>query len=162
MKTTHLSAWEHEECVLGEATPEMLGHLTECASCRVAVARLEHGVTVYRNAAMEWSAECLATHPQHSYTVGRKGLPAFALRWVLAAAVLLVLALLPFHLWSPRPVQRTAEVSDDVLLQQVDEQVSVAVPASMESLTHLVSTESSSGAGAVTSTPGGKHLVQTN
>jgi hypothetical protein len=49
-----------------------------------------------------------------------------------------------------------------VLLQQVDEQVSVSVPASMESLTHLVSTESSSGAGAATAAPGGKHIVQTN
>jgi hypothetical protein len=162
MNTTHLSAWEHEECVLGEATPKMLGHLTECASCRVAVARLEQGVTLYRNAAVEWSAECLATRPQHPHIVVRKGLPAFALRWAIAAAVLLVLALLPFHAWSPRPVQRTAEISDDVLLQQVDDQVSVAVPASMESLTHLVSTESGSGAGAAASAPEGKHLVQTN
>jgi hypothetical protein len=92
----------------------------------------------------------------------RRGLPAAALRWAIAAAVLLVLALLPFHVGGPRPVQRTAEISDDVLLQQVDEQVSVSVPASMESLTHLVSTESGSGAGAATSAPGGKHLVQTN
>ena len=162
MKTTHLSAWEHEECVLGEATPEMLGHLTECAPCRAEVARLEHGVAVYRKAALEWSSECLATRPQRPHMAVRRGLPAAALRWAIAAAVLLVLALLPFHVGSRRPVQRTAEISDDVLLQQVDEQVSVSVPASMESLTHLVSTESGSGAGAATAAPGGKHIVQTN
>jgi hypothetical protein len=162
MKTTHLSAWEHEECVLGEATPEMLGHLTECAPCRMEVARLEHGVALYRKAAIAWSSECLATRPQQPHLAGSRRLPVVVLRWAIAAAVLFVLALLPLHLWSPRPVQRTAEISDDVLLQQVDEQVSVAVPASMESLTHLVSTESSSGAGAVTSAPGGKHFVQTN
>jgi hypothetical protein len=162
MKTSHLSAWEHEECVLGQATQEMLDHLTECASCRVAVARLEHGVAVFRKAAMEWSAECLATRPQQPHRVVRRGLPAVALRWAIAAVVLLALALLPFHVGNPRPVQRAAEISDDVLLQQVDEQVSVAVPASMESLTHLVSTESSSEAGAATSAPGGKHIVQAN
>jgi hypothetical protein len=162
MRTTHLSAWEHEECVLGEATPEVLGHLTECAPCRVEVARLEHGVALYRKAALEWSSECLAARPRQLQMAGRSRPPALALRWAIAAAVLFVLALVPFHLWSPRPVQRAAEISDDVLLQQVDEQVSVAVPASMESLTHLVSTDSSSGAGAATSAPGGKHLVRTN
>jgi hypothetical protein len=162
MKTTHLSAWEHEECVLGQPTPEMRCHLAECASCRVAVARLEDGVALFRNAAVEWSSDCLATRPQQPHIVVRRGLPAAALRWAIAAAVLLVLALLPFHVGNPRPVQRAADISDDVLLQQVDEQVSVAVPSSMESLTHLVSTDSSSGAGVAASAPGGKHIVQTN
>jgi hypothetical protein len=162
MKTTHLSAWEHEECVLGEATPEMLDHLTECAPCRVEVARLERGVTLYRKAALEWSSECLATRPRQPHLAGRSRLPALAVRWAISAAVLFVLALVPLHLWSPRAVQHTAEISDDALLQQVDEQVSVTVPASMESLTHLVSTESGSGAGAATSAPGGKDLVRTN
>ena len=73
--------------------------------------------------------------------------------------VLLMLALLPLHLSSPRPTQ-LPQISDDALLEQVDEQVSVAVPSSMESLTHLVSTESSSG--AVTAAAGSKHIVQTN
>ena len=36
-----------------------------------------------------------------------------------------------------------AQISDDALLEQVDEQVSVAVPSSMESLTHLVSADNS-------------------
>ena len=44
MKTDHLSAWEQEEYVLDQRTPQMLRHLTECAECRAAVARLEHGV----------------------------------------------------------------------------------------------------------------------
>ena len=50
--------------------------------------------------------------------------------------------------------------SDDALLDQVDEQVSVAVPSSMESLTHLVSTGSNSS--AASSERGSRHLVQTN
>ena len=162
MKTTHLSAWEHEECVLGQSTPEMRSHLMECASCRAAVARLEHGVTLFRSAAMEWSSECLASRPRQAPIVVSGRLPAVAVRWAIAGAVLLLFALLPFHLWSPRPVQPASGISDDALLQQVDEQLSVAVPASMESLTHLVSTESGSGAAVATSAPGGKHFVQTN
>ena len=59
MKTNHLSAWEQEEYVLDQRTPQMLRHLADCADCRAAVAQLEHGVAVFRNAAVEWSAECL-------------------------------------------------------------------------------------------------------
>ena len=72
-----------------------------------------------------------------------------------------VLALLPFHFsTSPRVAHPASQISDDALLEQVDEQVSVAVPSSMESLTHLVSTQNSAGSAAAA--PGSKHIVQTN
>jgi anti-sigma factor RsiW len=162
MNTNHLSAWEQEEYVLDQRTPQMLRHLTECAECRAAVAQLEHGVGVYRQAAVEWSAESLATRPQQFVTARRQ--PAISLRWAMAAIipiVLLLFALLPFRLSNPRPAQpAVAQISDDAgddaLLDQVDEQLSVAVPSSMESLTHLVSTGSSAVA------KGSKHIVENN
>jgi hypothetical protein len=163
MKTNHLSPWEQEEYVLNQRTPEMLRHLTECAGCRAAVARLEHGVAIFRSAAVEWSSECLATRPQQLNTA-RRGFPVLALRWAVAAVLpvlLLVFALVSFHPSSPRPVQRAADISDDALLEQVDQQLSVAVPSSMESLTNLVTTETRNGSVA-TSARGSKHIVQTN
>jgi anti-sigma factor RsiW len=163
MKTNHLSPWEQEEYVLGQRTPEMLRHLTECAGCRAAVARLEHGVAIFRSAAVEWSSECLATRPQQLNTA-RRGFPVLALRWAVAAVLpvlLLVFALVSFHPSSTRPVQRASDISDDALLEQVDQQLSVAVPSSMESLTNLVTTETRNGSVA-TSARGSKHIVQTN
>jgi predicted anti-sigma-YlaC factor YlaD len=156
MNSNHLSAWEQEEYVLDQRTPQMLRHLTECDECRAAVAQLEHGLGVYRKAALQWSAESLATRPQQFITAKRQ--PILSLRWAMAAMipiVLLLIALLPFRVSSPRPAQPAAQISDDALLDQVDEQLSVAVPSSMESLTHLVST----GSGAAAK---GKHLVQSN
>jgi hypothetical protein len=167
MKTYHLSAWQQEEYVLNQGTeqqsPQVLRHLAECAGCRSAVARLEHGVAVFRSAAVEWSSECLATHPQQRVSVPMRRLPAAAMRWAMAAmipVVLLVLAFLPFHLTSPRVTHPAVQSSDDALLEEVDEQVSEAVPSSMESLTHLVSTQSSAGSAAAA--PGSKHIAQTN
>jgi predicted anti-sigma-YlaC factor YlaD len=166
MKTNHLSAWEQEEYVLDQRTPEMLRHLTECAGCRAAVARLAHGVAIFRSAAVEWSSECLVTRPQLLHTVARSRPPVVGLRWAFAAVLpvaLLVFALLSFHPSTPQPAHSAAlAISDDALLEQVDEQLSVAVPSSMESLTHLVSTESSNVSGAATSARGSKHSVQTN
>jgi len=157
MNNNHLSAWEQEEYLLDQRTPQMLRHLSECADCRAAVAGLEHGVGVFRKAALEWSAESLALRPQPYLTAPRQ--PVLTLRWALAAIVpivLLLLALVPFHLSSPRSTQPAAQISDDALLDQVDEQTSVAVPSSMESLTHLVSTDSHA------DRKGSKPLAQSN
>jgi predicted anti-sigma-YlaC factor YlaD len=164
MKTNHLSSWEQEEYVLGQRTPEMLRHLTECAGCRAAVAQLEHGLAIFRSAAVEWSSECLATRPQQLNTSAGRKLPLLALRWAVAAVLpvlLLVFALVSFHPSSPRPVHPASDISDDALLEQVDQQLSVAVPSSMESLTNLVTTESRNGSVAA-SELGSKHIVQTN
>jgi hypothetical protein len=164
MNTDHLSPWEQEEYVLDQRTPEMLRHLSECAGCRAAVSRLEHGVAVFRNAAVDWSSECLATRPQQLNTSAARGLSVLALRWAVAAVLpvlLLVFALLSFHP-STRPVRPAADISDDALLEQVDQQLSDAVPSSMESLTNLVTTESRNGSVVATSARESKHIVQNN
>ncbi len=160
MKITHLTGREQDEYLLGERTTRMHRHLAECDSCRATVERMQQGVALFRNAAVEWSAECLATRPQAMQIMVRENrFPA--LRWAVAAAVpllILLLALLPLRLSHPRPVNSTATaaISDDALLEQVDEQLSVAVPSSMESLTHLVSADDNKTAG------GSKPLAQTN
>ena len=164
MKTNHLSSWEQEEYVLRQRTPEMLRHLTECAGCRAAVAQLEHGLAIFRSAAVEWSSECLAARPQQFNPSAGRRLPVLALRWAVAAVLpvlLLVFALVSFHPSSPRPVHPASDISDDALLEQVDQQLSVPVPSSMESLTNLVTTESRNGSVAP-SARGSKHIVQTN
>ena len=175
MKTTHLSPWEQEEYVIDRPTPQMLRHLSECAECRGAVEGLQRSTAVFRSAAMEWSAESLAARPRQLLATGARR-PVTALRWAIAAVfplVLMVLVFLGLHP-SPRPIRPVVAINtanneanreanrDDALLEQVDEQLSVAVPASMESLTHLVSTESGSGAGADVGARGGKPVVQTN
>jgi hypothetical protein len=129
------------------------------------VARLEHGVAVFRNAAVDWSSECLATRPQQLNTSAARGFPVLALRWAVAAVLpvlLLVFALLSFHPTSTRPIRPASDISDDALLEQVDQQLSVAVPSSMESLTNLVTTESRNGSVAATSARGSKHIVENN
>jgi anti-sigma factor RsiW len=165
MNTNHLSSWEQEEYVLTQGTdqqaPQMIRHLAECAECRAAVERLVHGVGIFRSAAVEWSSQCLATRAQQPYVVSMRRLPVVAIRWALAAAiplVLLALVLFSLHVPAPHVSHPAQQMSDDALLEQVDEQVSVTVPSSMESLTHLVSTQSSANAAV----QGARHNVQTN
>jgi hypothetical protein len=122
-------------------------------------------VAIFRSAAVEWSSECLATRPQQFNPSAGRRLPVLALRWAVAAVLpilLLVFALVSFHPSATRPVPTASEISDDALLEQVDQQISAAVPSSMESLTHLVTTEDRNGQVVGTSVRGSKHIVQTN
>lgn len=174
MKTTHLSPWEQEECIIDRPTPQMLRHLNECEACRGAVEDLERSTASFRVAAVQWTGESLAARPWQLLATAGARRPVIALRWAIAAVlpvVLTVLVFLGLHAGprSTRPVAAINSASteankeanrDDALLEQVDEQLSVAVPASMESLTHLVSTES--GSGADVGARGGKPVVQTN
>jgi hypothetical protein len=166
MKTSHLSAWEQEEYLLAPH-PEATQHLAQCAACQAGVDQLRQGVTLFRTSALEWSAMQQTSRVDSSRAAFSKptlvssgqasGHPSWqltpALKWALAA-LLLLLALLPLSrslLQKPLSTARTAPaaaLTDDALLQQVDEQVSEAVPDSMESLTHLVTTHQ------VTTTPG--------
>ena len=160
MKTSHLSPWEQEEYVMRERTPQMMHHLAECLACRAEVEKLEQGVSLFRNAAVEWSAERMAHWPATRSLTRRLGFPV---RWAFAAAiplVLLVLALFGFPRSNRPPLRPAAAISDDALLDQVDEQLSVAVPSSMESLTHLVESKSAPASG--NETAGGHQNVQSN
>ena len=157
MSNHHLSVFEQEEYVIGERTAGMLRHLALCAQCRASVTRLEESLTVFRSAAVAYSDASLSSRPQ-PLSLAAKARPMVALRWAMAGVlpiILLVLALLAFRSPDQRPVRPVAAISDDALLDQVDDQLSVAVPSSMESLTHLVSTEKDQPAG-------GKQRVQPN
>lgn len=169
MTNEHLSLREQEECLIDRPAQRVLHHLAECVDCRSAVGRLEEGLSGFRKAATAWSAECLDERPGQLLAARGQHRSAAAFRWVLAAAlplVVLLCVLLGMHLAAPTSTrshgtQTATAISDDALLQEVDEQLSLAVPSSMESLTHLVSTDGST-TGAANVVRGSKRLAQTN
>lgn len=154
MRQTHLSAWEQEEYVIGQRMPEVTGHLAECAECQASVAGMQQRIALFREAALGWSAEHLEKSQLRVPRphAGQKRWPMLP-AWQWALAVLFLLLLLPLYR-SGRHVgglmthsnvalkadHEAAPISDDALLQQVDEETSEAVPSSMEPLTHLVTT----------------------
>ena len=167
MKWTHLSNWDQEEYVLGQRTPAMVRHLAQCSACQAGVASLEEGIGIFRTSAMQWSADCIEAR------AGTGAVRPVAVRssfyaygWALALVILLIAVFPLYHLATRnlKPQQHIAAkaaeapMSDDALLQQVDDEVSVAVPSSMEPLTHLVATRNVNAA----SSTGGLPRAQTN
>ena len=152
MNTNHLSNWEQEEYLLNQRTPQMVRHLAECSACRDAIAYLEQSIGMFRATAVEYSAQSLAGRPHGRLSTVRGSAPVVSLRWAFAALLpllLLVFALLPLRIPTSKPAHPDAlvsnqvshEVSDAALLDEVDQQLSVTVPSSMESLTHLVTAD---------------------
>ena len=144
MTTNHLTNYEQEDYLLGERTSRMLHHLAECSACQANVTHLQQTLGNLRTVAVEYSATSLAQHPLAKLSAVDRPTSFFAPRWAFAAVLpllLLLLTLLPVHPSGTAPAHPAVSLSDDALLDQVDEQLSVTVPSSMESLTHLVAVD---------------------
>jgi hypothetical protein len=121
----------------GERGAEEERHLRECSLCGAEVARLEGALARFGGAVREWSeAQPGAQSPGawRAERVAPKG-RAVGLRWGLAAVALVVLAAIPQ--WKNMRDRRAAEEAaraDDVLMEQVDAQVSRTVPVTLEPL----------------------------
>src|SRR5208283_5891399 len=94
-----------------------------------------------------WSGRQSRSEPTDISNIlsARRGPRIQPMRWALVAAALLVLAAVPVHR-NAQERQRQAEIAraDALLLEQVDAEVSRAVPRPMEPLVKLVSWDFSS------------------
>jgi len=133
----HLSADEFSRWMMGDHSPKSLRHVEECAECRSELAKLDSTLLAFRGSAQAWAQ--VASGSRVNY---RAQTPAHKrpLRWMLAAAALLVLlgSVPLYRATRARQIAATA-ASDTLLLEQVDAEISRAVPEPMEPLVQLVS-----------------------
>jgi hypothetical protein len=129
----HLSAEEISLWILGDRAPQRELHVRECAICRREVDRLESALGEFRGAVRGWDVPAPA--------LAKPRLAPRVVRWALAVASLAALALAPVY--RHRQVEAEAARADAILLEQVDTEVSQAVPRPMEPLVQLVSWSSS-------------------
>ena len=138
----HLSSREVSRWIIGERTPQQDQHVRQCPECGAELARMEAALGLFRSSVRHWSeGQSRAEPPAIGNILPARGAAwAQPMRWALVAAALLVLAAVPVY----RNVQerrRQAEIAmaDALLLEQVDAEVSRAVPRPMEPLVNLVS-----------------------
>ncbi len=136
----HLSSQEISQWMIRERTPQQEQHVRECSECEAELARLEASLALFRGSVRHWSG--LQVRVPRSLAPGPLPHP---MRWALVAAALLVLAAVPIYR-NAQERQRQAEIAraDALLLEQVDAEVSRAVPRPMEPLAKLVSWDFSS------------------
>ena len=138
----HLSSREVSQWMIGERTPQQEQHVRQCSQCGAELTRLEASLALFRGSVRNWSDGQSRAEPpaMGSILPVRRGSWAQPLRWALVAAALLVLAAVPIYR-NVQDRQRQAEIAraDALLLEQVDAEVSRAVPRPMEPLAKLVS-----------------------
>jgi hypothetical protein len=162
----HLSAKDISRWLVEGPTAEAEGHVESCWSCQGKLAEAREPLTAFRAAVVAWSEK----QPAPSIMVGNenKGLRGRSLfDWMPTASVafaLLVLAVFTVERgpWLIHPeaqnARNTPPVSDTVLMEQVDEEVSEAVPDAMAPLTDLVAWDSNSAAASEAATT--KHVMK--
>ena len=136
----HLSSQEISQWMIGERTPQQEQHVRQCSECGAEVARMEAALGLFRDSVRHWSdGQVRVPRP---LTPEPRPQP---IRWALVAAALLVLAAVPIYR-NAQDRQRQAEIAraDALLLEQVDAEVSRAIPRPMEPLVKLVSWDFSS------------------
>ena len=138
----HLSSRQFSQWMIGEHTPREEHHVRECPECGAELARLESSLSIFRDSVRQWS-DRRSRVPDPGAWKAERGQPKL---WALVAAMLLMLAVVPIYRDADsKDKQRKAELAraDAVLLEQVDAQVSRAVPAPMEPLVAWSSDENS-------------------
>ena len=131
----HLSPEDISRWFAGERSPDLQRHAGECEACSARLDRMENAIAEFRGSVHDWSAAQSLAAPQ---IVWRPSVRHLVRAWILAAASLLILASGPAW-WHYRQQARAAEMARaDALLQQVDAEISRAVPRTMEPLVSLV------------------------
>ena len=131
----HLSPEDMSRWFAGERSLELQRHAGECEACSARLDRMENAIAEFRGSVHDWSAAQSLAAPQ---IVWRPPVRHLVRAWILAATSLLILASGPAW-WHYRQQARAAEMARaDALLQQVDAEISRAVPRTMEPLVSLV------------------------
>lgn len=133
----HLSSEQLSECVLGEPDPWIAQHAGNCPACRAELEQMREALSEYRGAVRHWSEH------QAQAALAIDSRQPEARSWIAAhqlalALVLAAVCILASIVWQGG---ENAPASDAVLLNQVDAEVSRAVPSSMEPLMKLVAQE---------------------
>jgi hypothetical protein len=159
----HLTANEISQWLVEGPEPAMGQHLQTCGTCQAKLTEAQAPLNAFRSGLVGWS-EAQAAPPLPRQTSDARSKSPWGRRLWLPAASFTVAALLlvgyariPAFLHgnaSGQPPVATASTadSDEALLNQVDTEVSEAVPDAMAPLTDLVSWDSSEGSAASTTT----------
>ena len=152
----HLSEDRISHWLVEGAASEDAVHARECETCRGKIQKAQEPLMMFRDSLTAWSKAQPSRAFPRAALAGRHwirmryGAAGLAMAAVLGWAVLAGL-----HVTSPAPRQPAAQslpkpaISDAVLMQQVDEEVSESVPDAMAPLTDLVSWDSA-GSGVAT------------
>jgi len=134
----HLSEEQIAQWVAGERFAEVEEHLAGCGTCRASIAEFEAVLAQFRDSSR---ADAFVCPPPYGVRRARKFLWP---RLAAAAAALALLVAVPLYRQRQEQQRELRAQQDAQLLQQVDAEISQAVPDAMDPLVKLMSWNSGS------------------
>ena len=145
----HLASERISQLLIEPQSNDEKRHLDSCAACNGELAELRAAISMFGGAARSWSEQQDSREFRLTPTDGRKKQwwSVSNAGWGLVATMaLVVLVWLPIHRKHESQLAATLNAeSDEILMQQIDTQVSRRVPAAMDPLAELISKGSTNG-----------------
>ena len=132
----HLTSDQIDGWLAGDRSPDVERHLHLCNACADELSRSTETLALFRGAVRSWSAD--QSKELTGQARGPRPSSPSALHWWrigLAFAAMLVLLVVPI-LRHRHAVEMAKK--DDLLLRQVDQEISRSVPAPMQSMAKLI------------------------
>lgn len=136
----HLSPEQIDSWLVGERLPEVEGHLQTCGACADEVARMAEPLAMFGAAVRSWGEEQMGPVP-----VPRAASTGLTRWWQMGLAFAMLLLLIAAPVYRHRQVTREAAemaartaAQDEILLRQVEQEISRSVPAPLEPMAKLI------------------------
>ena len=140
--TGHLTNRQIEDLIIDGPDPETRNHLITCESCRSEWGCLDELLEQYKSSATLAANSMIVAQPQFTVAASRTRWRIFPLIWVCASVMLVGVSVPLYEHRRAEQQQRAAAIArDNLLLEQVDLEVSEPVPQPLESLRNLVVTQ---------------------
>ena len=139
--TGHLSKVQIEELIINGADVQTRNHILSCESCRSEWGRLDELVQLYKSSAT-FAAESITDSQPHFKFASLRSKKNNRIAILACAGLLVFAASIPVYEHHQDQQGQAAQIArDNLLLQQVDTEVSEPVPEPLNSLRHLVVAE---------------------
>jgi hypothetical protein len=143
--TLHLSTDELFECLATGATEGQKVHLAVCEQCAMELQRNEKITQEARSAVAEWTESLQGSDAAFLKQMGDRKRRGGQLRFAQLSAAVLLLLVVPAAVVQRRYSEQQKRQADEVLLRQVDQEISKTEPTAMQPLTRLVTWQDDSG-----------------
>jgi len=137
----HLSQDQFETCVLGQAGPAELEHISECPECRAEFEHFGRTLSLFRSAVWDRVDDRIGLQAAEvtTLTPAAAGIPRW--RLALVAAGFVVVVVIPFFITEIQPRERTdpgSAESPEAVMERLNRHLLRTMPEPMEPVMSLI------------------------
>lgn len=137
----HLSEDQFEACILGRAGQWELAHINECRECRAELEQFRKALSMFRSAVADIVEDHAALHSSGVSGSARSSADIPAWRWAVVLTVFVAAIMLPIVVSHTNPPKPAEQMSPEAVMERLNRHLSRTVPAPMEPMMSLISSE---------------------